>query len=876
MSARRVLAFAALLAASNCRGAAAQPPDAERLRRTGRYDESIAAYRRLVEAGAPGARHGLLVAMVETGRYDEVIAESQGLGAAAAAEIAVPYGDALRARGRLDEAERAYAAGEQGSDRLAARLRAGELLLRRGRVDDALGVFDDFIDVYNGGRDRLTSEELAAVGGAVRHLGRRDPQLFRDALRAYDEAIAADTMNVDAHVALGELFLEKFNSGEAKPALERALGINPRHPRGLLAAARRMRFDGESGSADLARRALATNPRLVAAHAVVAELALEREDYEAAERAADLGLAVDSSASEALAVIAAARALRGDAQGFEAIRRRALARNPRDAEFFVTLSELATRNRLYARASEFAAQAVAADSTSWRAHGVLGVSLLRLGKADEARRSLQTAFAGDPYDPWIKNTLDLLDTFRDYRETTTPRFQFLVDGRESELLALYLADLGEEAFTRLQARYGFAPQTPVRLEVYRSHADFSVRTVGLAGLGALGVSFGSVLAMDSPSARDAGEFNWGSTFWHELGHAFTLGMSEFRVPRWVSEGISVLEERRARPGWGDGVTPSFIASYRDGRMPPVSRLNDAFTRPEYPEQVVHGYFLASMVMEFAEQTGGPQALPTLLRAYRDGLSTPDAMRRAVRMDLRAFEQRFDAWLRERLAAPLASVGSSSVPAERERPGIGARVREGVRQLTGGGEWTAAMRAGHDAFAAKDWVPAIAHLERAKSLFPQYAGDGNPYWLLAQAYRARGDDRKAAEELAALARLNSAHLAALRMQAELLEAQGDLAGAVTALDRSMYVYPYDVAAHERLAGLAARTGNHAMAVRERRAVLALRPTDVAGARYALAIALRDAGRREEARREVLRALEIAPNYERAQELLLELRATGRTP
>ena len=64
------------------------------------------------------------------------------------------------------------------------------------------------------------------MAGAVRHLGRRDPQLFKDALKAYDEALAEDSLDVDAQVALGELFLEKYNSGEAKPiAVASASGI---------------------------------------------------------------------------------------------------------------------------------------------------------------------------------------------------------------------------------------------------------------------------------------------------------------------------------------------------------------------------------------------------------------------------------------------------------------------------------------------------------------------------------------------------------------------------------------------------------------------------------------------------------------------------
>jgi hypothetical protein len=76
-------------------------------------------------------------------------------------------------------------------------------------------------------------------------------------------------------------------------------------------------------------------------------------------------------------------------------------------------------------------------------------------------------------------------------------------------------------------------------------------------------------------------------------------------------------------------------------------------------------------------------------------------------------------------------------------------------------------------------------------------------------------------------------------------------------------------HERLAALDASLGNRAGEVRERRAVLALAPVDVAGARYQLARALFDAGQRDEAKREVLRSLERAPSFAPAQELLLQL-------
>ena len=101
-------------------------------------------------------------------------------------------------------------------------------------------------------------------------------------------------------------------------------------------------------------------------------------------------------------------------------------------------------------------------------------------------------------------------------------------------------------------------------------------------MGALGVCFGEVIAQDSPRARPRGTFNWGSTLWHEIAHSFTLAASEHKVPRWLTEGLSVLEERRARPGWGDDANPGFLTAWRDERLLPVAEINNGFVRPVSP------------------------------------------------------------------------------------------------------------------------------------------------------------------------------------------------------------------------------------------------------------------------------------------------------
>ena len=60
-----------------------------------------------------------------------------------------------------------------------------------------------------------------------------------------------------------------------------------------------------------------------------------------------------------------------------------------------------------------------------------------------------------------------------------------------------------------------------------------------------------------------------------------------------------------------------------------------------------------------------------------------------------------------------------------------------------------------------------------------------------------------------------------------------------------------------------------AAREFRAVLALGPVDEAAAHTDLAESYLKEGKRAEAKKQTLAALEIAPTYERAQGLLLKL-------
>jgi len=877
----RAVLFLATVASVSCandrpvwasQGAQDDPSQLRRageLARSGKYDEAIDIYKGLAAKDGPVAvasRRGLLRSLSEVGKYaDAEEAGKRFVGGPSGAELQNALGEVFQLRGKTADAEAAFKAAVAGraTDSLTARLNLNVSRFDRGEHAEALRDLDGFIDIYNSRRRSLTSEELMAIGTACRYLGLTNPQLFKDALKAYDEAISRDSTNQEAELRVAELLLEKYQSGEAKKSISALLAKNPTHPRALLASARVAYFDGGGAAGDLVKRSLDVNPNAAPAHAFRGSIYLDGEDYVAAAKEAEQALATDSTLVEAMSVLAAARYLQGDRAAFEAVKKRAIARNPKGADFFTDLALSAARNRLYAEAVGFAREGVAADTTSWRAYGVLGMNQLRVGAMDDGKKNLDRAFAGDPYDVWIKNTLDLLDTFKDYRETTSPRFRFVIEGKESELLSTYLRDLAEAAYDSLAARYQYKPPTPIRLEVYRSHADFSVRTVGLAGLGALGVSFGTTLAMDSPAARDAGDFNWGSTFWHELAHTFTLGASDHRVPRWLSEGLSVLEERRARKGWGADVSPEFLAAYKAGKLVKVSRMNDGFMRPAYPQQIIFSYYQASLVGELIERDFGPRAIVDMLNGYKGGATTPQVFERVLKMSPEAFDGKFDAYMQQRFGKALAVIEPKDVR------GDGA-----MRAPAVDGEFTKQLARGIAAFEMKNYDEAIPALEQAKALFPDYAGPQSPYWFLAQIHKAKGNTRAAAAELTAMTLRNEDHYAANVELAGMLEQLGDSVGAAGALERAMYISPYDAPQHVRLAALYARLNDRRGAVRERAAVVALNPVDRAEALYQLALAYYQAGEAQSARREVLRALEDAPNFEKAQELLLRLQS-GRS-
>ena len=143
-------------------------------------------------------------------------------------------------------------------------------------------------------------------------------------------------------------------------------------------------------------------------------------------------------------------------------------------------------------------------------------------------------------------------------------------------------------------------------------------------------------------------------------------------------------------------------------------------------------------------------------------------------------------------------------------------------------------------------------------------------MMAQMALERKDSARAISELEKLlqhAEHRSRFGAAARTQLEATKAPA--AKLMAAYERIAQLDPFDAANHSELGRLKMQAGDARTAVREFRAAIAAGSLDPASAHSDLAESYLALGDKVQARRAVLAAIEVAPGYPRAQDLLLKV-------
>jgi tetratricopeptide (TPR) repeat protein len=793
------------------------------------------------------------------------------------------------AHGRLNEAE-SMARARPGADAVAAAV-LGQLALRRGKHDEALAQLGPaagqdaggeaalmlgllhlelgraqegsrlLADVHRLNSSRGDAESLFRAARAAHALGRA-----RDANALYRAASSAGN-DPAIDTAWGLLFLEKYNRPEALRSLQGALKRDAQWAPAHAGLARVLADENPPAAAAAATKALEIDGELTDAHLLLAELELDNSRHNEARERIDKALAINPSHLEARAWLAAMAYVRGDQAEYDAEVKRVLAISPAYGEVYRIVADLCARNYRFEEAVALARKALALDPGSSKAHGDLGMHLMRTGEEAEARRILERAFNLDPFSVVTYNLLALLDTLDKFVVEKSGDLIVKFHADEAPIMREYALPLAQQALATLSERYNFKPKGPILIEIFPNHDDFAVRNLGLPGMiGALGACFGRVVTMDSPRARPPGTFSWQATLWHELAHVITLQMSNQRVPRWLTEGVSVFEEGRARPEWGREMELPFARALERGETLKLKDLNAGFTRPE---TIALAYYQASLLVDHIVATHGEPALRSLVTSFGEGIENDAAITKALGVSIDQLQGTFDQAIQKRFAPLLSAL--KGTPAETAKPG--PRAEPDIAQLRSAASaqpdnYAAQVGLGRALAAAKDRA-AFEPLERAAKLVPMAIGENSPHAVMARLAEELGDLPRAIREYQQLLAHDHTSIEPARQLAALAEKAGDEQASSLALERIVALDPFDSQAHTGVGRIALKRRDATIAAREFRAALITGAADKAAAHCDLGESYLLAGKVVEAKREALAALEIAPTFERAQDLLLKI-------
>ena len=646
------------------------------------------------------------------------------------------------------------------------------LLLEHARAALAVGLIEraNRCAVYSeyllGKQGRAAQAEALRLLGDTYRAGRTDDGL--SALEAYRSALEIDSSQALCHAGIARTYIYRIEYDRAEEALQRAFGLDPQLPE---------------------------------AFAIEAELRLMERRFSEGLTAADRGLEINPHHRPLLATRAAALELLGDDRK-EAALTAMLAVDPSYADGFRLIGDLVAQNYRFAESLPYFERALEIDAEWALTYVGMARSLANLGRTDEALEALNRFRELDTYRyPQADNTRQALQEVAGFVAYPSDPFTFFMNPVESRVLGPLLSRLYERVWPDFCERYQIDGERPIRVEVFSNNEEFTARSLGFVGIGILGVCFGDTLTVVSPRSEMRGGFHYERTAVHELAHVVSLRLSNQRVPRWLTEGMSVYEERVFEPYCDRDMDLELLNYYASGEIPGVLELNRLFAG----SKMIFGYYLSGLLVEHIVEHYGQSALVELLQQYAINAETPAALQAAVKVAPEQFDRDFIDWilatkldrirvqpryspfgrrtLLDRLPrtepAPvelLAQIAwayhqagktvdrdefigrSLKVDAEHARLQFllaeiaidQGRVDEALERLqrgfeNGGDEFFAHLRHGEILVAQGNSERALVAYERAKNCFPNYVGFGNPYVVRAQVLEELGRIQESLQE-----------------------------------------------------------------------------------------------------------------------------------
>jgi len=809
--------------------------------KTGQYKKCLELTRKAIEDSTYRSRRHLWILMIES-----LMAQGQYNEAAKEVDLALL---------RYPMSSRLLKLGHKAHQYCGQTNRASEMLKKIYRYGGSFKI--EFWD----------PPDLVALGETLLLLG-SEPRIILEQL--FNRASRIDPNCREAYLAAAALALDKQDydlaASQYRKALER-FGDDPDMHCGLAKAFYHSDRNLMIKSLDAA---IFINPNHVPSLLLLAEHQIDCENYTSAGKLLDKAVAVNPWHSETWALRAVISHLGNDPNSVKNCRNNALKYWPKNPIVDYLIGRKLSQKYRFAEGAAHQRQALQFDPKYLSAKIQLTEDLLRLGDESKGWTLAEEVYKADQYNVLAYNLVNLRDNMSKFKTLNEDGFIIRMDELEEAVYGKRVLKLLQQAKSQLCPKYGFELNNSVTLELFPNQQDFAVRTFGMpGGDGFLGVCFGNVITANSPRASRA--LNWESTLWHEFCHVVTLNLTNNKMPRWLSEGISVYEEIQRNPAWGQHMTSEYRKMILAGELVPISRLSSAFLSPPTPMHLQFAYYESSLVVEFLVDNYGLESLKDILADLAKGEEINAVISRRM-APIEKIEKQFESFARKQ-AEDLAKNVDWAEPEKGQFDPSDPEALAQWLQEHPNSFWALTLQANR-LLEDENWEQAQILLKKLISLYPNYTGEGNAYSLLAQIYRKLGDIEQERMVLNKLATVSANAVEAYGRLMELAMEQEDWPAIIENGNRYMAVYPMLGTVHLQMGRANEELGHNEQAIDSYRRLLLLDPADPADINYRLAKLFQDQDP-DTAKRYVLEALADAPRFRQAHRLLLKIISDTRS-
>jgi tetratricopeptide (TPR) repeat protein len=808
--------------------------------KAGQYSQCLEYTRKAIEDGAYAADWRILMieSLMAMGKYPEAVAD-----------MGTALGDYRWSIRLLKLGHKVYKHNGQAD-------RAAEMLTRIFRIGT--------------GRDVrfVNADDLVALGESLILLG-GEPRLVLDEF--FNRAIKSDPNCINAYLAAGNLALAKQDYKLAADKYREALKRFATDADAHYGLARAFQNSDRGAMIESLQTALHLNPKHAPALILLAEHHIDCEDYDAAAELLDRVIAVHPWHEQAWSYRAVLAYLANDPKTGDVNRTCALTYWPKNPQVDYLIGRKLSQKYRFAEGASYQRQALTSDPQYLPAKIQLAQDLLRLGREEEGWVLAEAVHSVDAYNVEAYNLANLKDNMSKFKTQRTDGFIVRMDEQEAEVYGDEVIKLLEQAKSQLCRRYDIELEDPVTVELFPDQQDFAVRTFGMpGGDGFLGVCFGNVITANSPKADRP--HNWKSMLWHEFCHVVTLNITRNKMPRWLSEGISVYEECQRDPTWGQRMDPEYRKKILGNELKAIGDLSGAFMSPPGSMDLQFAYYNSALAVEYLVKRHGLETLKAILADLGKGDEINSAIAKRA-APLANIEKEFKAFARKR-AEQLAPEADWEQPETGQLDPADPNALDNWLAEHPNSFWALTVQA-NELMAESKWQEAKEPLKKLIGLFPRYVAEDNSYRLLAEAHRKLGDTEQERLVLSDLAALSPDAVHAYERLMEIGIEQEDWRLVVTNGARYVAVYPMLATVHWRLGRANEQLGLNEQAVQSYRRLLLLDPTDPADVHFRLARLLQHSDAAG-AKRHVLEALAEAPRFREAHRLLSKITRQANQP